>query len=350
MDSVIREVSELFPFEYMHIGGDECAWNFWEKSDAVKRLMKEKGLGDMAAVQAYFVQRVSAIVTSRGKKTIGWDEIADDSASKGTTIMAWREMEAGLRSAKAGFPVILTPRSQYYLDYMQGDPVLEQPGPGVIRLRNVYNLDPFSSGIDPARLVGVQANLWTEHTLTQSRLEYQLWPRALAVAETGWYGKDSSGWVDFCRRVEARFRDMDLRNVRHAPSLYDPIVTVRRDDNDAITVALETEAPGLKIHYSFDFSHPDASYPVYSGPLRIPKDASVLKLVTSRDGKLIGRQLDLPVEALRQRAKFPFTLWQRVTSPTYLRRWIFLLAMLLMATLAWVVRLRRTSPPRRISE
>ncbi|MGZ5247099.1 MAG: beta-N-acetylhexosaminidase, partial [Flavitalea sp.] len=189
LDKVVTEVAALFPFEYMHLGGDECAKNFWEKSDAVKALMKKENLKDMHAVQSYFTQRLSKIVESKGKKFMGWDEILEGEMAKNAAVMSWRGMKGGIDAAKMGHEVVMSPTTFAYIDYMQGDAAIESRVYASLRLNKSYEFDPLPPGVDPKFIKGGQANLWTEQIYNYRYLQYMVWPRGFAIAESVWSPK-----------------------------------------------------------------------------------------------------------------------------------------------------------------
>jgi len=303
LDKVFTEIAELFPFEYIHMGGDECAKNFWEKSPQIKALMKREKLKDMHEVQSYFVKRVAKIIESKGKKMIGWDEILEGGLASNAAVMSWRGMKGGIEAAKMGHEVVMTPTTFGYLDYMQSDAVIEAPVYASLRLKTAYSFEPVPEGVDPKFVKGGQGNLWTEQIYNTRHLQYMVWPRALALAENLWSPKEKKNWNDFSKRVEFNFERMDIRQIKYAKAMFDPIINVKKDGKDGLLVELSSEVEGLDIHYSFDNSHPDNFYPKYSAPLSFPKEASMLKVITYRDGKSIGRQIDLPVAELKKRAK-----------------------------------------------
>jgi hexosaminidase len=303
LDKVFTQVAELFPFEYIHMGGDECAKNFWEKSPQIKALMKREGLKDMHEVQSYFVKRVEKIIESKGKKLIGWDEILEGGLAPNAAVMSWRGMKGGIEAAKLGHEVVMSPTTFAYLDYMQSDASIEAPVYATLRLKTAYTFEPIPEGVDPRFIKGGQGNLWTEQVYNTRQVQYMLWPRAQAIAESVWSPKDKKNWSDFAKRVEANFERMDMRQVKYARAMFDPIITAKKDSKGALSIELSTEVEGLDIHYSFDNSHPDNFYPKYSSPLSVPKGASMLKVITYRDGKPIGRQIDLSIEELKKRAR-----------------------------------------------
>ncbi len=301
LDKVFTEIAELFPFEYIHMGGDECAKDFWVNNPAIKALMKKEGLKDMHEVQSYFVKRVEKILKAKGKKLIGWDEILEGGLPADATVMSWRGMKGGIKAAKLGHKVVMSPATHAYYDLYQGDPVYEPPTYGMVRLRDSYKFDPVPEGVDEKLILGGQGNLWTEQIQNMRHAQYMMWPRALAVAEAVWSPKEKKNWKDFIVRVEHMFERMDQARMKYARTMYDPIFKASKD-KDRLQLAMETEIEGLDIHYSYDGSYPDNFYPKYSKALLIPKDAMEVKVVTYRDGKQVGKQISMPVAELEKRA------------------------------------------------
>ncbi|GAA4737144.1 beta-N-acetylhexosaminidase [Flavisolibacter ginsenosidimutans] len=301
-DKVMTELATLFPFEYIHVGGDEAPHNFWEKDPQIKTLMNREGLKTMDAVQGYFERRLEKIVASKGKKMIGWDEVLDAGVSKSTAIMSWRGVKNGIEAAKQGHDVVMTPTTYAYLDYMQADPVIESRIYASLRLNKTYEFDPVSEGVDAARIKGGQGNLWTEQVYNYRQVQYMLWPRAFALAEDFWSPKNKKNWDDFFARTEQHFARYNEAEKKYAPSVYDPIFTVTRGADSTVRIALETEVKGLDIYYSFDNSFPDRFYPKYTAPLTPPKDAAQLKVVTYRGKQQVGRINVMAAEEWKRRA------------------------------------------------
>jgi hexosaminidase len=303
LDKVITQVAQLFPFEYIHMGGDEAPHNMWEKSDQVKALMQKEGLKTMEEVQAYFTRRVEKIVASKGKKMIGWDEILEGGGlPKSVAVMSWRGMKGGIEAAKAGHEVVMSPTTFAYIDYMQGDPIVEPRIYATLRLSKAYQFDPLPEGVDKQYIKGGQANLWTEQVYNMRHAEYMTWPRGWAIAESLWTPKEKKNWKDFFSRVEDHFQRSDVAQIKYAPSVYDPIFTVSKGSDGQLKIALKTEAEGLDIYYTFDNSFPDNFYPKYKEPLTPPKDAVQLKVVTYKGDKQVGRIIAMPISELQQRA------------------------------------------------
>lgn len=302
LDKVFDEVAELFPFGYIHMGGDECYKGFWEKSEACKALMATEGLKDMDELQSYFVKRVDAIIRSKGKKTMGWDEILEGGLAEGASVMSWRGMKGGIEAAKMGHKVVMSPSDFAYVDLYQGEPLAEPPTYSMLRLNKAYAFDPLPPGIDPSLILGGQCNLWSEQLPNMRAAEYMLWPRALAVAESVWSPQDKKDWPAFVEKVEQHFDRLDWANTKYARSMYDPIVHARKGTQGELEVALEKEVNEIVFYYSFDETFPDPYYPQYYRPLTVPDEASNLKVVSYRDGKQVGKLINLPVTELKKRA------------------------------------------------
>jgi len=304
LDKVMTQVAALFPFGYIHVGGDECPKNFWEKSDAIKALMKKEGLKDMDEVQSYFEKRLEKIVESKGKKFMGWDEILQGGLAPNAAVMSWRGIDGGIAAAKMKHDVVMSPTTFAYLDYMQGDSAIEPHVYATLLLHKAYDFEPVPDGVDPKYILGGQANLWTEQIYNMRHMEYMLWPRAMAIAEAVWTPKDKRNeWNDFAGRVENQFKRFDEAQVKYAPSMYDPTFAVSKSDSNHLKIELSTQIQGLDIYYSFDNSFPDNFYPKYTEPLTPPEDAVMLKVITYRDGKPIGRMISMPIEELKKRTE-----------------------------------------------
>jgi len=302
LDKVFTEIAQLFPFEYIHMGGDETAKNFWAKSEQIKDLMKRENLKDLNEVQSYFVKRVEKIVTAKGKKLIGWDEILEGGLAPSASVMSWRGMKGGIAAAGMGHQVVMSPTDFVYLDYYQGEQSVEPPVYAGLRLNKTYQFEPVPEGVDPKLILGGQANLWTEQIQRFRTVQYMLWPRALAVAESVWSPKEKKNWNDFTDRVELQFERMDMAQIRYARSIYDPIITVK-DVKGSPEVTMKAEIEGLDIYYSIDESIPDNFFPKYTSPILIPADAAHLKVITYKKGKQVGQLINIPIADLKRRAQ-----------------------------------------------
>jgi hexosaminidase len=303
LDKVMTQVAQLFPFEYIHVGGDECPKNFWEKSEAVQQLMKREGLKNMEEVQSYFEKRLEKIVESKGKKFMGWDEILQGGLAPNAAVMSWQGMKGGIEAAKMQHEVVMSPTTYTYIDYMQGDAIIEPRIYATLRLNKTYEFEPVPDGVDPKYIKGGQANLWTEQVYNTRHQQYMTWPRAFSVAETLWSPKEKKNWNHFFEKVEDHFARFDEADKKYAPSVYDPGFEASFTPDKSLNITLTKEVDALDIYYSFDNSFPDRHYPKYTGPLVAPKEAVMLKVVSYKGDKQVGRIIPMPLAELKARAE-----------------------------------------------
>lgn len=304
LDKVFTEVAAMFPFGYIHMGGDETARNFWEKSPEIKSLMKRENLKNLDEVQSYFVKRVEKIIESKGKKLIGWDEILDGGLPPNATVMSWRGIKGGIEATRQGHEVVMSPTTFVYLDYMQGDAAIEPPVYETLRLKTTYEFNPVPDGVDEKLIKGGQANLWTEQVYNMRHLQYMVWPRAFAIAESVWSLNQKKDWKDFTARVEKHLDRYTIAGIKYAPSMYDPSIKVSKDSSGVLKVDFENEIEGLEVYYSFDNSFPDNFYPRYENTsVVVPKDAAVMRAITYRNGKPIGRMITITSADMLKRSK-----------------------------------------------
>lgn len=225
LENVLAEVLELFPSKYIHIGGDECPKVRWEKCPDCRRRIRQEGLKDGDDLQSYFVSRIEKWLHARGREMIGWDELLEGGVTPSTIVMSWRGAEGGIKAAKLGNRVVMSPRFYFYLDYYQtSDP--ESNGEPLsigrnIPIRKLYGYDPFDE-LDEAQgrnILGIQANLWTEYVATMDHAEYMLLPRLAAMSEVAWAprGRD---YDDFVRRLGSLRRLYDRAGYRYADFVF----------------------------------------------------------------------------------------------------------------------------------
>ncbi|RHC89070.1 beta-N-acetylhexosaminidase [Parabacteroides merdae] len=302
MDKVLTEVAALFPDEYIHIGGDECFKGFWHKCPRCQARMKAENLKNENELQSYFIHRMESILKEKGKKLIGWDEIIDGGLAPDATVMSWRGMEGGIKSAKAGHHVIMTPTEHCYIDLWQGEPSVEPDTYSMCRLKDSYSFNPVPDSVPAKMILGGQGNLWAESVPTFRHAEYMTWPRGWALAEVLWTGPSKTDWDRFWPRVERHFVRADQAQINYARSMYNAIVTPYYTEDGVLEIKLDSEPGNLDIYYTFDNTDPDNFTPKYEAPLRIPKNATWLRIVTYRDNKPIGKVITLTIKELEKRA------------------------------------------------
>ena len=303
LDKVMTEVAPLFPFEYIHMGGDENAKNNWEKSANVQALMKREGLKDQMEVQSYFVRRMQKIINSKGKKMMGWNEILQGGLSGDAAVMSWQGVKGGIEAAKQGHKVVMSPNDYNYIDYYQGEVTAEGKVYRGLRMKTTYGFDPVPAGVDATLILGNQANQWTEQLQTMRNVQYMTWPRGLAVAETNWTPNEKKDWNNFTKKVEKHFEVFEAANVKYAKSMYDAIVTTELNTKGELILKMEGEVDNLRFYYTIDDQMPDNYSDEYTKPFVIPADVTLVRIQSYRDGKPIGKLLNIPIESLRNRAK-----------------------------------------------
>jgi len=221
LEYVLTEVADLFPGEYIHIGGDEVPKERWRECPKCQARIKELGLEDEDELQSYFISRIEKFVNSRGKKIIGWDEILEGGLPPRATVMSWRGTEGGIEAARQGHDVVMSPTSHCYLDYRQspaGEPDAIGSPTSVLPLCRVYSFDPvpeeLSSG-EADHVLGVQGNLWTEYVEAASHAMYMTYPRAAAVAEVGWSQQGSRDYDGFKTRLASQLEHLEAMGVKY---------------------------------------------------------------------------------------------------------------------------------------
>ncbi len=205
LETVLTEVMEIFPSEYIHIGGDEAGKEHWKTCEKCLQRMSEEGLEDVDGLQSYMIRRIGRFVNSKGRRIIGWDEILDGGLAPDATVMSWRGTEGGIKAMSEGHDVIMTPGRYCYLDHTQDAPFREPESiGGYLPLDTVYMYEPVEASMPADRLhhlKGIQANLWSEYVVTDRHAEYMYWPRAFAIAETAWSLPQNKNPEDFRSRA-----------------------------------------------------------------------------------------------------------------------------------------------------
>ena len=223
LDNLFREISELFPSSYVHIGGDEARKKQWIESEEVQKLMDDLEIEDEDSLQTYFIGRVQSILSNYGKKIIGWDEIIEGGLVENATVMSWRGEEGGIIAAKSGNNAIMTPTSHLYFDYYQakaGEPLAIG---GLIPLEKVYSYEPIPKGLDinqATKILGAQGNVWTEYIKTPEMVEYMSVPRMTALSEIVWSKRRQRDFSEFEKRLNFYKYFLDLKKINYRDKNY----------------------------------------------------------------------------------------------------------------------------------
>lgn len=290
MEKVLNEVMDLFPSKYIHIGGDETNTKYWKSCPMCQKLMMKEGFDDIHSLHKYIIGKAEDIINNRGKRLIGWDEIADEGLDKSSVIMSWRGEQAGLKAAENGYDVILSPLHYLYLDYFQSSPDKEPLAhDGYTPLKKVFTYNPLPDSLDnivSTHILGVQGNLWTEWISDKRHLEYMAFPRALAVAELGWSYGNMRTWEEFRDCVDTHIvmlGNKGINSYRLSGNISSRIIY----DDNRMLLELECERGDVDIRYSLEGDTLFNGANEYIEPIEI-KDSLKIRAAAFKDRNRIG--------------------------------------------------------------
>jgi len=292
LENVLEEVIQLFPARYVHVGGDEAVKDQWEASARVQQRMREVGAGDEMEMQSHIIKRLETFLEKHDRRLIGWDEILEGGLPPEATVMSWRGTEGGLKAASEGHDVVMSPVTDMYMDYLQTNAPNEPPGrPATIPLARVYGFEPVPEALARDKqhhILGLQANMFTEHTRSYARLQHNLFPRLAAVAETGWSPRERRDYGDFLARLPTQLQRWQAMGIAYAQTPFE-VELDSRDDRRAGTATLALRTPlGYDIHYSVDGSAVTAQSPRYTTPLQQPLPVA-LQAATFFNGQALAQ-------------------------------------------------------------
>ncbi len=296
LEDVLDEVLELFPSEYIHLGGDEANKEAWLKCPECRMRMKKEGITDVEYLQGYFMDRMTKYVQGKGRTVIGWDEWTNSKVPEGAVIYGWQGLgTAGYKAAKEGHNFVMTPSQILYLDYYQG-PQWFEPRTyfGNNTMEKIYSYEPVQAEWEPQavqRLLGIQASMWTEFIENPDHAEYMIFPRVAAAADIAWAQKGTKDWADFLNRLDNLVKRWDYMGINYAKSMYNLDHTVK-PDNGVLKVALSCARPDVEIRYTLDGTEPIAASEQYSDTLVVTKDI-LIKAATFAGKKCKGKVLAL---------------------------------------------------------
>ncbi|KZX54955.1 hypothetical protein A3709_08065 [Halioglobus sp. HI00S01] len=289
---LFAELAELFPFEYVHIGGDEVIKDKWQQCPRCQQLMRDQGMTSVDRLHGYFVSRVEDILASLGRRAIAWNEVMEGNVDTSTTIMCWTGFDACQQALEAGHETIMTPVECTYFDFYQSTSLDEpQAIHGLASLKQVFDYDPLPDGVSEAlrpRILGAQANVWTEYLRDTATVEYACLPRMTALSEVTWTGPGRD-WTSFCQRLPALMDTLRQQGHTVADSAWKPRLEFTPATNGGLSVTMACDMPGTVIHYTTDGSPPTTESPIYRAPLVIQQSCVVRCMsVDSVTGRCYG--------------------------------------------------------------
>ena len=296
IDNVLKEITQLFPSKYIHVGGDECPKTQWQKCPKcqarIKALNLEAKDGHSAEerLQSYIITHASNYLKSLGRNTIGWDEILEGGLAEGATVMSWRGESGGIAAAKQHHDVVMTPNSYLYFDYYQSLDKANEPLAigGYLPLETVYSYEPMPKELtaDEARhIIGVQANIWTEYMPTFKQMQYMALPRLAALSEVQWSQPALKDYNSFTNRLTEFTHLYDRLGYNYAKHLYNVAIHVDSDNKWREILIHMTTAGNAEIRYTLDGTEPTANSTLYTGAivLRSRQKSVQLPSATARE-------------------------------------------------------------------
>lgn len=297
-ENVLDEVMDIFPSEYIHIGGDEANKTSWRQCELCNRRMTEENLSDYEELQGYFMNRINTHLRSRGRKAIGWDEITYGRPKEDITVLGWQGngLTAVNYARETGRSFILSPARTLYLIRYQG-PQWFEPFTyfGNNTLADVYNYEPVSNDWTPqleSQLLGIQASMWTEFITDESNLEYMLFPRTIALADAAWRPKGSADWPGFLRSLDRFLPVLDRCGMTYARSMYNLDHSVLPDGHGALKAHIGCIRPDVEVRVAGNPDFAGARTLTDTIPVTAP---TTMYAATFRDGSKAGETLRLDI-------------------------------------------------------
>jgi hexosaminidase len=220
LENVLLEVFDIFPSEFIHIGGDECPKARWEECPKCQAMIEKEGLKNEHELQSYFITRMEKCINKHNRRIIGWDEILEGGLAPNAAVMSWRGIKGGFVAANMGHDVVMSPTSHCYLDYYQSKDRESEPPAigGFLPLEKVYSFNPVPDSLDAEKakhILGAQGNVWTEYIPTPEQAEYMAFPRGSAIAEVVWSPLEKQDYAGFRKRLEPFMKRLDIMNVNY---------------------------------------------------------------------------------------------------------------------------------------
>jgi hexosaminidase len=302
LEEVLLEVIELFPSQYIHIGGDEVPKTRWKACSHCQQRIKDEKLKDEHDLQSYFIRRIERFVNTKGRQIIGWDEILEGGLAPNATVMSWRGEEGGIAAANENHYAVMTPGSHCYFDHYQSYPAGEPVAiGGLTTVQKVYSYEPIPAQLEESKhkfILGAQGNVWTEYINTPADVEYMVLPRMLALSEVLWSGREKRNLATFLTKIQVHFSWFNNSGINYSESVYKTTLRVHPAPNGVLGEVLGETSLG-KLSYSVVPMYMNSgkgsvldSFLNYSKPFIISKDSRIQTSLTlfSGEKKLISEQ------------------------------------------------------------
>ena len=324
LEDVLTEVCELFPYEYIHIGGDECPKTRWETCPKCQAKIKELGLSDKDGqkaehyLQSYVISRIEKFLNSKGRSVIGWDEILEGGIAPNATIMSWRGETGGLEAARQGHDAIMTPNTYFYLDYYQSKDIANEPFGigGYLPIERCYSYEPYPAEMtdeEKSHIIGVQANLWTEYISTEDHVFYMLLPRLAALAEVQWCNADRKDWDRFYNAADdfcEIYGTMGYNYAKHVLQVKSDMKIDAEKKEAVVTLSAQGDAP---IYYTLDGKTPTSRSKLYAGPITVTQTCTLKAVAMNKGVEKDVLTIDIPLH----KALGKSVTWSRRPHPRY---------------------------------
>ncbi|MBT8268319.1 MAG: family 20 glycosylhydrolase [Bacteroidia bacterium] len=308
LENVLDEVLELFPSEYIHIGGDEAPKKNWEACKNCQARISSEGLKDEHELQSYFISRMESYLNDKGRQIIGWDEILEGGLAPNATVMSWRGQSGGIDAANMGHEVVMTPTSHCYFDYYQAETESEPLAiGGYLPLRKVYDFEPVPDELSADKhkyIIGAQGNVWTEYMKDEKQVEYMVFPRILALSEVLWRDKSKKDFTEFVGRTNEFFKRLDALEINYANHLYQLNGAIK-NENGTGYLEIRSELKDADIFYTLDGAMPAPGSKKYDGPMPIEKSLQIKAAVFDEEGERLGQVFQQSIEKHKAFLKTP---------------------------------------------
>lgn len=312
LEDVYSELIEIFPSEYIHVGGDECPKTRWEKCPKCQARIKALGLKSdknhtkEERLQSFVINHIEKFLNEHGRQIIGWDEILEGGLAPNATVMSWRGERGGIEAAKQKHDVIMTPNTYLYFDYYQAKDTENEPFGigGYLPIERVYSYEPMPASLTPEEqkyIKGVQANLWTEYIATFPHVQYMVLPRWAALSEVQWSAPGKKDYAHFLARLPHLINWYEASGYNYAKHVFEVQQEFTPNPTDGTVDITMSTIDGAPIHYTLDGTEPTAASPVYSGVLKIKENCTVSAKAIRPNGesKVVSDKVDFSKSSMK---------------------------------------------------